>query len=300
VPVRGADGDMTELPATSLRRLELGPARFEDVPALVYDCAPLSAHLGVRIDGVLGFPLFRDTLLTLDYPGSRVLLQPANSNTLTPGTVIQFDDRSKVPLIQVRMGNRNFISLIDSGSDSDFSLNPVGLEPQFAEAPRIGATVGTIIVGDRVQRIGRLAESISIAGHVFERPIVDLTDELSTVGSGMLRHFAVTFDQERNRVTFHRESREPIATPPRRSAGVSFNKTPAYWKVAGVIPGSPADGAGIHLGDLVTRINGEPVSRWDLRRYERAIASTGEIALTLLNGTAESEPRRISVFDLVP
>ena len=300
VPVRGADGDMTELPASSLRRLGLGEARFEDVPVLVYDCAPLSAHLGVPIDGLLGFPLFRETLLTLDYPGSRVLLQPARADTLMPGTVVAFDDPSKVPLIPVRLGNRSFLSLIDSGSDADFSLNPVGLEPRFAVPPRLGATVGTIIVGDRVQQIGRLADSIVIGGHVFERPIVDLTDELSTVGSGMLRHFVVTFDQQRNQVTFYRDSREAIVTPSRRSTGVSFNKTPVYWKVAGVIPGSPAESGGIRLGDLVTRINGEPVTRWNLRRYEALVASADEVALTLLNGAAESAPKSVRVFDLVP
>jgi len=300
VPVRGADGDMTELPAASLRRLDLGEAKFEDVPVLVYDCAPLSAHLGVPIDGVLGFPLFRETLLTLDYPGSRVLLQPANVDPLMPGTIIPFDDPSKVPLIQVRLGNRSFLSLIDSGSDADFSLNPVGLEPRFAVPPRLGATIGTIIVGDQVQQIGRLAEAIVIGDQVFEQPIVDLTDELSTVGSGMLRHFAVTFDQRRNQVTFYRPSREAIATPSRRSPGVSFSKTPAYWKVAGVISGSPAETAGIRLGDLVTRINGEPVARWNLRRYEALVATADEVALTFLNGAAESAPKPVRVFNLVP
>lgn len=300
VPVKGANGELTELPATSLRRLELGAARFEDVPALIYDCAPLSAHLGVKIDGVLGFPLFRETLLTLDYPGSRVLLQPARTNALVPGTVIGFDDQSKVPLIQVRLGQRTFAALIDSGSDSFFSLNPVGLAPQFAEPPRAGATVGTIIVGDRVERIGRLAEPIAIGNRIFERPIVDLTDELSAVGGGLLRHFAVTFDQEHNRVTFQRDSREPIATPARRSAGVSFSKTPAYWKVAGVIPASPAEGAGIRPGDLVTRINGESVAKWDFRRYEQLVANADELSLTFLNGAAETEPKRVRVFELVP
>jgi hypothetical protein len=300
VPVKGANGELTELPATSVRRLELGAARFEEVPALIYDCAPLSAHLGVKIDGVLGFPFFRQTLLTLDYPGHRVMLQPANSTALVPGTVIAFGDRSKVPLIQVRLGQRSFTALIDSGSDSTFSLNPVGLAPQFAEPPRAGATVGTIIAGDRVERLGRLAEPIAIGNHVFERPVVALTDDLSSVGGGMLQHFVVTFDQEHNRVTFQRDSRELILMPARRSTGVSFTKTPAYWKVAGVIAGSSAEAAGVRAGDLVTRINGETVSRWDLRRFEQLVAKADELTLTFLNGAAESEPKRVRVYDLVP
>lgn len=299
VRVAGADGNSAELPAASLRRLELGDARFEDVPVLVYDCAAISAHLGVKIDGVLGFPLFRETLLTLDYPGRRVLLQPAGTIAAVPGTTVVFDDARKTPLIRVQLGDRNLVALIDSGSDAVFSLNPVALEPEFAFGPRVGATVGTI-AGDHAQQIGRLAGSLAIGGNLFQRPVVELTDELSAIGGGMLKHFAVTFDQEHDRVTFYRESNTLILSPPRRSAGVSFNKTPAYWKVAGVVPNSPAETAEIRPGDLVTRINGEPVTRWDFRRYEELIATAGEIAFTFLNGASESDPKSVKVFELVP
>jgi len=297
-PVRGADGRILELPRGSLRRLELGEARFEDLDVLIYDCAPLSAHLGVRIDGVLGFPLFREVLLTLDYPGSRVILRPARDPLPVPGTVVPFDDARKTPLISVRLGDRSIAALIDSGSDALFSLNPVGLAPQFAFGPTTGATVGTIS-GDRTQRIGRLAGTLAIGGYEFRQPVVEVTDTLSAIGGGMLRHFSVTFDQQHDRVTFYRESREPILTPPRRSAGVSFNKTPAYWRVDGVVPGSSAEAAGVQTGDLVVRINGETVAKWDLRRYEQLVASAGEITLTFLNGNNESE-RTVRVFELVP
>jgi hypothetical protein len=298
VRVTGADGRVTELPQSTLRRLELGDVRFEDVPVLLYDCEPLSAHLGVRIDGVLGFPLFRETLLTLDYPGSRILLQPAKNAALLPGTTIALDHGRKTPLIPVNLGDRTFLALIDSGSDMAFSLNPVGLDPEFAVSPRIGATVGTLS-GDRTQRIGRLAGSLAIGSYRFFQPVVDLSDELSAIGGGVLRHFTVTFDQWNDRVTFYRESRDPIKMDSRRSAGVSFSKTPAYWRVAGVVPASSADRAGIKPGDLVTRINGEPVTRWDLMRYEQLVDETAEIALTFLNGTAENE-KRVAVFELVP
>lgn len=293
-----ADGRIAELPSASLRRLELGDAVFEDVPVLLYDYAALSAHLGVRIDGVLGFPLFRETLLTLDYPGSRVVLQPKNAIAVTPGTVIPLDDSRKTPLISLRLGERSFATLIDSGSDAAFSLNPAGLNLPYALAPRPGPTVSTI-GGDRTQQIGRLGESLALGDYVFERPIVDLTDELSGMGGGVLKYFAITFDQARDRVMFHRATREPIAMGPRRSAGMSFSKTPAYWRVAGVVADSPAGQLGVHLGDLVTRINGDPVNKWGLQRYEQLIASAEEIAFTFLQGNSEME-RRVRVFELVP
>jgi hypothetical protein len=288
----------TELPRGSMRRLELGDARFEDFDILIYDCAPLSAHLGIRIDGVLGFPLFRETLLTLDYPGSRVVLQPARNSPLIPGTVIAFDDARKTPLISVRLGDRSLVALIDSGSDALFSLNPVGVSPQFAFGPVVGATVGTI-AGDRTRKIGRLGETLAIGDYAFHQPIVELTDELSAIGGGMLKHFCVSFDQLHDRVTFYRESREPILASTRRSAGVSFSKTPAYWRVAGVVPKSSAETEGVQLGDLVIRINGDPVAKWDLRRYEQLVATASEITFTFLNGNAETE-KRVQVFGLVP
>lgn len=298
VRVTGADGKITELPPAAVRRIDLGGAYFDDVPVLMYDCAPLSAHLGVKIDGVLGFPLFRQVLLTLDYPGSRVYLRPAKNAAYIPGSVVAFDDGFKTPVIHIGLGNRSLLALIDSGSDSTLSLNPAGLDLKYAVPPRPGATVGTL-AGDHVQQIGRIDETLAIGGYTLAQPITETTDELSTIGGGVLRHFAVTFDQSHDRVTFFRDSTESIRTSALRSAGVSFSKTPAYWKIAGVVRDSPAAAADIRLGDLVTRINGEPIARWDLRRYEALVASENEITFTFLTGTTEVE-KRVRVFELVP
>ena len=86
---------------------------------------------------------------------------------------------------------------------------------------------------------------------------------------------------------------------PRRSAGVSFSKTPAYWRIAGVVPGSPADTAEIKPGDLVTHLNGEPVAKWELHRYEQLVASSATIAFRFLEGVHD-KVKDVPVFDLVP
>jgi len=297
VSVLSADGRPVILEAVTIGRIALGDARFENISARIYDCASLSAHLGVKIDGILGFPLFRETLLTFDYPRNRIVLARPDRDALIPGLAVPFNNTNKTPLINVRLGDRSFLVLLDTGSDAALTLNPVGLDPVFAFGPRIGSTVSTLS-GDRPQRLGRLAGTLAVADYRFPGPIADLTDDLSALGGAILQHFTVTFDQERDRVTFYRDSPAPIAAAARRSAGVSFAKTPAYWRVASVVPASPA-AAGVEAGDLVTRINGEPVARWDFRRYEQLVAAGGEIAFTFLNGTAETE-WRVPVFDLVP
>ena len=91
---------------------------------------------------------------------------------------------------------------------------------------------------------------------------IDLTDELSSIGGGLLRNFSVTFDQKRNQVTLFRPTYDPIQVAPVRSTGLSFTKTTAYWRVAAVVDGSPAEQLGVSAGDLCTRISDEPVSAW--------------------------------------
>jgi len=298
VRVAAADGGITELVPVSLRRLQLGEARFDDVAALIYDCAALSAHLGTRIDGVLGFPLFRETRLTMDYPGKRLLLEPARGGPPLPGTTLAFDDRRKTPLISVRLGDRSLVALIDSGSDAFFTLNPLGLAPRFKADPIVGGTVG-IMGGERAQRLGRLGETLGLGEERFFEPIVEIADELSAIGGGLLRHFVVTFDQLQDRVTFFRDTRGAIITPARRSGGLSFTKTPAYWRVAGVVPGSPAARAEIQVGDLISRINGEPVAQWNLSRFEALVSAAPDFILTFWVGATETE-KRVPVFVLVP
>jgi hypothetical protein len=296
--VKGADGGTIQLATVTLRRIELGDARFESVPALVYDCGPLSAQLGVKIDGILGFPLFRETLLTLDYPRSRVLLNPASPPPLLPGVTIPFNNASKSPLIPIRLDETTFIALIDSGSDAPISLNPVGLKPVYAAGLRPGPTVSTLS-GDHTPQVGRLAGTLTIGGYPLQSPLVEETDELSSIGGKVLKNFTVTFDQEQGQVTFYREATGPITFEPRRSVGLSFSKTPAYWRVVGIVPGSPAAAAPVQPGDLVTRINGEPVAQWDMRRFDQLVTSARTITFTFLNGAQENN-MTLNVFDLVP
>ena len=300
IHVKSATGATLVLAPITLRRLQLGEAAFEDVRAVINatSCEQLSAHLGVKIDGILGFPLFRETLLTFDYPHERILLAPASSRALLPGIAIPFSNSSKSPIIPVRIADRTFIALLDSGSDCALSINPIGLMPLFGFGPREGNIVSTL-TGDHTQQIGRLDEPLAIGNYVVSKPIAHLSDDLSAIGGAILENFTVTFDQEHDRVTFHRETTAPIAPVPRRSAGISFAKSPAYWRVAGVVPDSPAATAEVETGDLVTRINGEPVERWDFRRYEELVAHAPTITFTFLYGTRETE-KSLRVFELVP
>ena len=299
VNVRSASGETTQLTGVTLRRIAVGEVRFDQVPALIYDFTELSDHFGERIDGVLGFPLFRQTVLTLDYPQSRILLtRAAGSSTLQPGARITFDTATKTPLIPIDLDGQTLVALIDSGSDGGLHLNPVGLNTRFLHGPVPGGVLATLS-GERSQELGRLNGLLKVGAYSLPNPVIDMTDELSSIGGSVLRNFVVTFDQLRGEITFFRESLAPIVSPALRSAGLSFKRTPAYWRVVAVIAGSPAESAGVRVGDLVTRIDDEPVAMWPLQRYETRIAQADVIDLTFLHGRDETI-LTVPVFELVP
>jgi membrane-associated protease RseP (regulator of RpoE activity) len=155
------------------------------------------------------------------------------------------------------------------------------------------------LTGDRQQRLGRIEDPARLGTHVFSQPIVDLNDSLSSLGGGLLRHFVATFDQSRGELTLFRDPGTSLATPAMRSGGLSFRRTPAYWRVSHVIAGSPAARAGIQEGDLVIRIEGEPVANWTLRRYDAVSARVSALQLTFLHGLQE-RTERVEFFTLVP
>ena len=302
VRVQSADDGSAVLLTATLRRLQLGAARFDHVPALVYDCSDLSAQMGIRIDGILGFTLFQETVFTLDYPNARLVLQtpdPALAGLAPgPGVFVGFTRPDKAPVIPVLLGTSSVDLLLDSGDDGALSLNPAACHPHFAYGPVDGPTVGTL-AGDRVMQVGRLSDDLRVGGVLVPGPVASTTHRQSSLGAALLKSFTVTFDPRNSRVCFERPARTPVATPPMRSTGLSFRKTPAYWKVIGVIPHSPAEEASIAPGDLVARINGEPVAAWDVDRYDRLVAGSPSVEYTLLDGTREV-PRRVRVVDLVP
>lgn len=303
IPVRGARHVEVELPAVNLHQLRVGDARFHHVLAGVYDFSDLSAHLGLTIDGVIGFPLFNDAYLTLDYP--KTTLEISSNTPLDPTpvfpvgtTTIPYNREQPTPLIPVQMGNESFFVLIDSGSDGGLALNPSGLHPTFTHGPRVGMIVSSLD-GDKRQMVGRLEQDVKIGDQTVQRPVVDLTEQLSSLGGELLQYFRLTFDQHRRQVALERPDDGPVEMPGRRSTGLSFRRFPNYWRLLAVVPDTPNSGIPVQAGDLCVRINGELVEKWTFERYADLVKSASSIKYTFLSGSTEVE-HEVKVFELVP
>ncbi len=297
--LRDATGQAVPVDSVLLDKVDFGPAHFSNVRALVFDCRIISDHLGLKIDGVLGFNLFADARLTLDYPERRIVMSKLNDAVPLRGCVLPFTAQNGVPLIEVAVGGNSILTLIDSGSDGSMSLDPAGLDLDFAQSPRQGTMIGTLH-GNHRQTLGRLADTVHISDFQIESPVVDLSGTLTSLGGEILQNFEVTFDQFAKEVAFYRPGDDfMVESPPKMSSGISFSKVRAYWRVTAVAPDSPAEAEGFKVGDLVIRLNGEPVDAWDLNRYHDLVDTSKAINYTLLQSNDEV-PLTAETFTLVP
>lgn len=299
----GHRGEPMVLPRVTISRIQLVAARFEKIPALVYDFESLSAHLGVKIDGVLGFPFFSEVLLTLDYPKKRVVISPNDKGLLAleDGEIVAFNNSGRVPLVPLTLDGVPFVALVDSGNDGALRLNPAGLtNVRLLRLPKVSASVATLS-GNRPQALGRLANTLGVGGLDFKEPIVEISGHLSSIGGDILKYFRVTFDQKNERAIFARDEKTtgPVVSPPVRNTGMVFSKGSQDWRVVNVRPDSPASAAQVKPGMRVATINGEPVGAWPLNRYSELIAGASSVDFGFLNEDGSLRMVRVGVFTLV-
>lgn len=288
----------TTLPAVVLPRLELGRAAFQRVPAAVFDFGDLSRQLGTRIDGIIGFSVFRDVVFTIDYPARRLVIDPRGTLAGDARDAVDCYGDGGLPLATVAVGGQRVIALIDTGSDSALTLNRATSAARYVRDSRRGSVRATL-AGDEPQVVGRLEADVRIGSHRVERPLVEMAEGLPTLGNGVLKHFAVTFDPRHQLMLLRRDEAAPITFGPQRSVGLGFAREDGDWRVAAVVPDTPAQRFDIRVGDRCVRINGQPTPAWPLERYQSLLRTSETVTFTFASGGGRETEMRLPVVELV-
>jgi hypothetical protein len=301
VEARNALGDWTEVQQVALESIELGGVRFEDVPAAVSDSFDgLTAIEGRRIDGALGFPLFSDLFVGLDFPNQRMLLGrqwPAGAPAIQASLpVVEHGD---VPFVEIQVQGKPVEAMIDTGANQGLQL-PARLISSFQwkEEPRAGTLVAVFGEVGREQ-IGRLAGSVFLGGVEEVEPTAVISAGQGSLGLRSLERYCVVFHQSENRVWLCGPDAAPTMPSAERSVGLSLYPDQGGLRIAGVIPGSPAEEANLDAGALVTQIEHRPAASWTRDQIEQWINSRPAVALVVA-GAAGDRALTLRVWDLVP
>lgn len=181
-----------KLALVKVGRLSVAGVEFHDLTAAVYQPSQAEG----RCDGILGFILFRDWLLTLDYRGSQLVLAPGRLAASRDGTVVLFRAPNDVPVIDLIIGQQTVPAVVDSRG-SGLAL-PAAREGQLkvtGEPVVVGR--GRTISGEFELRGAQLTEDVQIGGYRIQTPFVVFHPSfpVGNVGGQVLRQLAVTFDQ---------------------------------------------------------------------------------------------------------
>jgi hypothetical protein len=283
----------------AIGRLGVGTAEFRDMDAVVTDLRTMSRLFGTELDGILGYPAFAQVLLTIDAAAEEVHLAAGELGPVDGAVVLALRD-GLLPEVDLRVGEATVPVVLDSGSRNAIVLDRPPPGAVFASGPvpgRRGMTMGGIM--ERAQ-VARLSGEAALGRHVIAEPVVLLQPGMQTVGTGLLSRFRVTFDRLHGKVRLERADTSPIRIEPDGTTGAGILPEGDSWFVRDVVPGSPAEKAGLHLGDHVVSVAGVPVGEMPPEVLWTILSLKGTTVRLVVERAGQTIPFELPVVDLVP
>jgi hypothetical protein len=155
------------------------------------------------VDGVIGFNVFREGLLTIDYVHRQLRWERGTLPEPNGRDVISYELRDRMPYVSARIGDTTIPMNLDTGADAPF-IFPLTAAASLRLATRLseGPEVWNQASGGMKTQSAVLEEPLMLGEHAIQRPRVLFQSSLNEylIGSGFLREFIVTFDTTNRRL----------------------------------------------------------------------------------------------------
>ena len=158
------------------------------------------------VDGILGFALFSDYLLTLDYPAMQVKLARGALAEANTGDILNFELENHIPVVELGIGKIRVPAHIDSGNFVAGFILPEEIVEQLPLLSQPVAVGRARSVSNRISlKQVQLRDTIRIGGFEYPQATVVFPAPAETnIGFNVLREFALTFDQKNRRIKLER------------------------------------------------------------------------------------------------
>ena len=195
-----------EVATTTIESLTIDKAEFRNVTAVVRPQRITKDY--PEVDGILGFALFTDYLLTLDYPAMQVRLASGALPAANGRDILNFEIDNQIPIVELAIGRIHLPAHVDSGNFVAGFILPEEIVEQLqlqSEAITVG---GARSVTNRIQlKQVQLRDTIHLGGFEYSQPTIAFPALSDTnIGFKVLRDFKLTFDQKNRRLRLERRS----------------------------------------------------------------------------------------------
>lgn len=197
--LRGASGNSWEFfRIAELSRVRLGKAIFHELDCMLHELPDAE-------EGYLNFGMFRDCLLTLDFPRGEMRLRRGRLPPANGRDILSYTLAEDTPRLAIRVGGNQLTATIDTGYNGFLAI-PESLEGRFAFREPANVYVEVQTINSRgTERYGRIAGELRFGRYIARDPPVLVGGQSILIGMRLLKEFRITFDQEQRLVRFERD-----------------------------------------------------------------------------------------------
>jgi predicted aspartyl protease len=223
-----------KVPLVRIESLEVAGVQFKGVKAAVHDFDFGDGSC----QGLLGFVLFRNYLLTLDYPKRQMILAQGNLAPDEGRSVLPFRMPDGIPIVSVAIDGKAIDAQLDSGG--------AGLSVPQELTSRLKFSSNSASLGNAqslstrfMVRGATLAADVRVGSYTFKRPFIEINPAfpIANFGSVPMQNFALTFDQRNLLVRFEAEQRV-----------LHLSATPDAIRLLNAPPAQPHDSTLVPVG----------------------------------------------------
>ena len=248
----------------AIESLTLGSAEALGFHANVVDLSDTEAAFRTSVDAIIGFSAFANVTLTVDYPRELIRIEEARLSVADGAdNVVPLKVDCDRPFIDMTVGAGTLLTSVDTGFSGILSV-PSNAALTLSAGPRPWFA-STDLSGARIERtIARLADDVWLGSDRWETPVVVIDDKTAAnLGSGVLQMYALTFDQRSSLLRLARSSSEDLHSTTRYTRGFDVTEIDGRTVVDEILPGGPAEYAGMLVDDVIIEVNGQTVAGLD-------------------------------------
>ena len=151
-----------------------------------------------NIDGVIGFNIFKNCLLSFDYTQQRLNLLAGELPAPDNKTIFRYTNHLGLPYYTLSVGADTLEVLLDTGMSGYFAINSKYKDRfKFSGHEKNVTTTSSYYKGSAT--LLPLLDKIKIGRYAFNNcPTVISVEDGNRLGSGIFQYFTLTFDQKNN------------------------------------------------------------------------------------------------------
>ncbi|HEX4824122.1 MAG TPA: aspartyl protease family protein [Candidatus Polarisedimenticolaceae bacterium] len=210
--------------------------------------------------GVVGLGLFAPRPVTIDGDGGSITIEPAPLPEPDGKTVLKASFDDGIPSVPIDVAGTPFKAHLDSGSTGFIGLPLSAADKLPLDGPPHQVGRARTASGDYPVLEAGLNGTVRIGSLTLDKPKIRFVDlPQANIGGDLLRSLVVTVDRAHERVRLVSNGK-PMAPTERPRLGImTHGVAEGKLPVEKVVPGSPAEAAGVKEGDQITKLNGRPV-----------------------------------------